>query len=74
MHQAGSIIRKQLKALESELDLLAELRHLSKTEGGRMTEFGRAIIAASKDAKVKQSFVARLLQISPGAVSQHFNK
>jgi len=71
---ATRIIRKQLKVIELQLALLDEFRDLAKTEGGRMTEFGRAFIAAAKDAEVKQAFVARLLEISPGAVSQHFNK
>ncbi|MCW1431581.1 hypothetical protein [Novosphingobium sp. JCM 18896] len=68
------IIRKQLKAIEAELELVDGLRDLAKTEGGRMTEFGRALLVAAKDAEVKQSFMARLLGISPGAVSQHYNK
>jgi hypothetical protein len=68
------IIRKQLKAIEAELELVDSLRDLAKTEGGRMTEFGRALLAAAKDAEVKQSFMARLLNVSPGAVSQHYNK
>lgn len=71
---ATRIIRKQLRAIELKLALIDELRDLAKTEGGRMTDFGRALIAAAKDAGVKQAYVARLLEISPGAVSQHYNK
>lgn len=71
---ATRAIRKQLKAIDAQLDLLVELRDLAKTDGGRMTSFGRALITAAKDAGVKQAFVARLLDISPGAVSQHYNK
>ena len=71
---ATRIIRRQLKAIEGQLELLDTLRDLAKTDGGRMTEFGRALIAAAKDAEVKQAYVARLLEISPGAVSQHYSK
>lgn len=71
---ATRIIRKQLKVLEGQLELIEGLRDLAKTDGGRMTDFGRALIAAAKDANVKQAYVARLLEISPGAVSQHYNK
>ena len=71
---ATRIIRRQLKMIDAQLELLDGLRDLAKTDGGRMTSFGRALIAAAKDANVKQAYVARLLEISAGAVSQHYNK
>jgi hypothetical protein len=67
-------IRRRLKEVEAALALLEGLRRAAKTDGGRMTEFGRALLAAARDAELKQSFVAKLLEISPGAVSQHYNK
>jgi predicted GNAT family N-acyltransferase len=70
--EAAKIIRRQVKILESDAELVAQLRLLAKTEGGHMTEFGREIIASAKDNSVKQAFVAKLLAISPGAVSQHY--
>ncbi len=67
-------IRRRLKEVEGALRLLEELREASKTDGGRMTEFGKAVLAAARDAGLKQSFMARLFEISPGAVSQHYNR
>lgn len=72
--EAGKTIRRLVKLLESEAGLVEELRAHAKTDGGRMTEFGRDFIACCRRADVKQAFVARLLDISAGAVSQHYSK
>ena len=40
-----------------------------------MTKFGKDLIALVRDeTDAKQAFVAKLLDITPGAVSQHYNK
>jgi predicted transcriptional regulator len=39
-----------------------------------MSPFGREILQAAKAAGVKQAFMAKLLDITPGAVSQHYSK
>jgi hypothetical protein len=70
----AKIIRRYLRSLEKEAELVAELRGYSKTEGGHLTEFGKVMVALAKDHSLKQAFVARLFDISPGAVSQHYNK
>ena len=46
----------------------------SKTAGGRLTEYGREFIALNKRHGVRQIDVAHMLDITPGAVSQHYNK
>lgn len=71
---AWKIIRGQVKQLEAEAGLVSELRVLAKTDGGRMTEFGREIISSAKKNGIQQAFIAKLLAISPGAVSQHYSK
>ncbi len=72
--EAISAIRRRLKEVEAALALLSTLREEAKTEGGRMTAFGRDVLVAARDAGVKQSFMARLFDISPGAVSQHYGR
>ncbi len=67
-------IRRKLKEVEAALLLLEGLRDAAKTDGGRMTEFGRTLLAGARDAGLKQSFVAKLLEISPGAVSQRYKR
>jgi len=73
MSSPGKIIRSQLKKLEIEAGVLLELRELAKTPGGRLSEFGISLISASQENEVKQSFVARLLDIDPAAVSRRYN-
>jgi DNA-directed RNA polymerase specialized sigma24 family protein len=67
-------IRKPAAQLEADAVIGAALRELSKTASGRMTPFGRDIIEAARQHGIKQSEVARLLEISSGAVSQHYNR
>jgi len=74
MSEPGNMIRLHLKSLERDVDSLAELRRLSKTEGGRLTDVGRDFLRFAKRMELKQSFVAKLLDITPGAVSQHYTK
>jgi DNA-directed RNA polymerase specialized sigma subunit len=70
----AKMIRKLVKEMEAESLLLDDLRKGAKTEAGRMTEFGRDLIALFKEHDLQQAYVAKLLAISPGAVSQHYNK
>lgn len=71
---AGKIIRMQVKNLELEVKLVEEIRSAAKTEGGHLTDFGRGFIALAKDAEMKQALVAKILDISAGAVSNHYAK
>ncbi|ESQ92702.1 hypothetical protein ABAC460_02415 [Asticcacaulis sp. AC460] len=71
---AFKIIRSQLKIIETEAGLLALLRIYAKTDGGRLTDFGRDLISSAKRSGIKQADIAKLLDLSPGAVSQHYNK
>lgn len=71
---AGKIIRKKLREMEGEIDLLDWFRDEAKTEGGRMSQFGRDVLQAAKNAGLKQAQIAKLLEITAGAVSQHYAK
>ncbi|MER8491129.1 hypothetical protein NKI51_17400 [Mesorhizobium australicum] len=73
MSSAG-IIRKQLKILEKDAALVEDFRICAKTDGGRMQDFGRDFLALCRQHGIQQSFVAKLLAISSGAVSQHYNR
>jgi hypothetical protein len=68
------MIRIHLKSLEKQANLVHELRDLAKSDGGRLTLFGRELVRLAKQNEVQQSFVAKLLDISAGAVSQHYNR
>lgn len=70
----GDRVRQELDALELEFVAIEEFRGLAKTSGGRLTDFGRAFLDFAHDNDVRQILVARLLGISPGAVSQHHRR
>lgn len=67
-------IRRLLKELEAQAAIAEDLRAVAKTEGGRLTDFGADLLAVARKHGVKQALMARLLAISAGAVSQHYNK
>jgi hypothetical protein len=70
----AKLIRRYLKKLEKQAGILTQLREVTKTDGGRLNDFGKKLVASAKTSKVQQAFVAKLLDISPGAVSQHYSK
>ncbi len=74
MADDAKIIRRYLRNMEKEVGLVHELRGYSKTDGGRLTDFGKSFVRLSRDSGLKQAWVARLLGITPGAVSQHYNR
>ena len=73
MSEAG-IIRKQLRLLENKVNILSELREVAKRESGRLDDFGTDLLALAKQHGVKQSLMAKVLDISASAVSQHYAK
>ena len=64
----GKTIARQI--LEMDRDL-GTLRSLLKSEGGRLTPAGRAVIRQGLQAGLQQAKIARLLEITPAAVSYH---
>jgi len=70
----ASIIRRQLRTLEAKAELIDFIRGQCKTEGGRLNEAGLMFMAMAKAGGWKQATVAAILDITPGAVSQHFNR
>ncbi len=68
-------IRTDIKELERDLLLLEELRAVAKSDGGRLTPFGRRLVGLFREhTEVRQAYVGKLLEISPGAVSMHYGK
>lgn len=69
------IILRELKKLEADAGLLEILRvHAKTASGARLSQFGKALLAAGRDAGIKQADMARILDITAGAVSQHYNR
>jgi len=72
MSEAGRNIRKQLKVLEGAAEAAEQIRAEAKRESGRLTPFGRDLLAIGKKNGIQQAIMARLLDVSAGAVSQHY--
>jgi DNA-directed RNA polymerase specialized sigma subunit len=75
MASSRKIILREVRRLEESQALLELLRLHSKNDTGtRLSEFGRAILSASKDTDLTQGQIAKILQITTSAVSQHLSK
>ncbi len=59
-----------IKRLEKYADLVDDLRSAAKTETGRLTPLGVSLIDALAGGGYQQAQIARLLDITPAAVSQ----
>lgn len=68
----GRAVRRWIRELEGIREVIEQLRADAKTDGGKMTQFGRDVLWAAKKNGIKQAHMARLLDITPGAVSQHY--
>jgi hypothetical protein len=69
-----SIIRKNVIKLARKAKPVEDLREAVLTDGGRLTDFGRDVIAAAKKHGVRQALIADLFDISRSAVSQNYGK
>jgi hypothetical protein len=68
------IIRRETLRLKAAAAPVWELRETCKTSGGRLTDAGRDFIRWAKKTKVvSQATVARVLDVTPAAVSRHWN-
>ena len=75
MNTSRRVILRELGKLEADSTLLGLLRTHAKTESGnRLSDFGRAVLVAGRAAGIKQADLARILEITPGAVSQHYKR
>lgn len=74
MSSTGNKIRRLLKLLERESSVTLELREWAKTEGGRLNAFGSDFIALAAEHEIPQAVVARILDITPAAVSRRYKQ
>lgn len=65
---------QQIKKLESQVALLDEIRAAAKTDGGKLTTFGQNFVFVCATGNVTQSTVAKILDVSPSAISQQVSK
>lgn len=63
-------LQQQLKRLEKDADLVIGLRDAAKTNGGRLTPLGKDLLHALVNNEFPNGEIAKLLDITPSAVSQ----
>lgn len=67
-------LQQQIKRLEKDADLTVSLREAAKTTGGRLTPLGKDLLHALVNNDFPQTEIAKLLDITPSAVSQSASK
>jgi|APCry1669191674_1035369.scaffolds.fasta_scaffold53588_1 DNA-binding MarR family transcriptional regulator len=67
-------IHQQIKKLEADASLIYLLQSKAKTDTGRLTQVGVDMVFACIRGGMSQTDVAKLLDITPSAVSQQAAK
>lgn len=71
MSQAVRKIRKLVLELERDANAAIELREWAKHDV-KLTGFGAAIVEAGYEHDVPQAVIARVLQVTPGAIARRY--
>lgn len=67
-------IRQQLAALEAEADLIDVIRSRGKSEGGKLTDFGKDFVHICVTHGISNGDTAKILDVTTGAISQWATK
>ncbi|HEX6376860.1 MAG TPA: hypothetical protein VFZ91_14205 [Allosphingosinicella sp.] len=74
MSDSVQIIRREVRKLQAAAAPMSELRECCKTDGGRLTPAGKSLIKwARNSGTISQATIARILNITPAAVSRHWH-
>ncbi|QJT79589.1 hypothetical protein [Kosakonia sp. MUSA4] len=68
---AISPIQKQIASLEAKVEVLESIINIAKTPGGRISDDGKNLIYILRNAKMNKTDIAKLLDISPAALSKY---
>lgn len=64
--------RPERVTLNSVTEPATEIRALAKTVDGRLTAFGEDLVEVCKKNNIKQSLVAKFLDVTPAAISRRY--
>ena len=67
-------IRQQLVKLEAEAELVDVIRSNGKSEGGKLTDFGKDFVHICIEHGIPNRDIAKILEVTPGAISQWATK
>lgn len=74
IHDQIRALQQQIGRLEESDNLLLLLQSKAKTEGGRLTQFGKDILLACHNNDVTVTETAKILNVTPSAVTQNVAK
>jgi hypothetical protein len=69
-----STLHQQIRELEADAKLIFSIRAEAKTEGGRLTSFGKKFVHVCSTHGIANSTISKILDITPAAVSQNIAK
>jgi hypothetical protein len=72
--EAGMVkspIEQQLAVLQAKADTLDKIVSVAKTDGGHISDDGKNIYYILKKAGLKKSEIARVLNVTPAALSKY---
>jgi hypothetical protein len=67
-------LHQQIRELERDAELASTIRAEAKTEGGRLTPFGKDLLHAFHNNNIPNALTARVLGVTPAAVNQNVSK
>lgn len=67
-------IRQQLEKLEAEAELVDIIRSRGKSEGGKLTDFGKDFVHICVEHGIPNGETAKILDVTTGAISQWATK
>lgn len=67
-------LHQQITKLQESADMLEEIQAMAKTNGGRLTDFGKNLLHVCTENKMQVTKIAKLLNVTPAAVTQNQSK
>jgi len=74
IHDQIKTLQQQIGRLEESDSLLLLIQGKAKSEGGRLTQFGKDILLACHNNDVSVGETAKILNVTPSAVTQNISK
>lgn len=67
-------LRNRIRGLQKDALPVGELRDCCVRDSGRLSDHGKALLDWANERPISQAALARLLGVSPSAVSNYYNR
>ena len=74
IHDQMKALQQHIARLEKSDDMLLLIQSKAKTEGGRLTQFGKDIVLTCHNNNLKVGEIAKILDVTPSAITQNIAK